>query len=70
MKENGKMIYNMVLVKKNGQMDRFMKAITLKEWSTVKENIHGVIKVIMMESGLIIKLKGMVSIIGLMEEDI
>lgn len=31
MKENGKMIYNMVLVKKNGQMDRFMKAITLKE---------------------------------------
>lgn len=37
MKENGKKINNMDLVKKSGQMEQCMKATTLKEKSMAKD---------------------------------
>lgn len=51
MKVNGKMIYNMVMVKKNGQMVHIMKDNILKDKNVEKVDMYGVIIVIMKENG-------------------
>lgn len=64
------MIYNMDLVKRNGQMVHIMRDNMLKDRSVVKANMFGVIIVIMKVNGKIIKYMVKECIIGLMVEDI
>lgn len=69
MKGNGKMIYNMVMELNHGLMDRNIQEHITKEKNKEKENINGLMVLIMMENGMIIKLLGMEHIIGQMVED-
>lgn len=52
---NGKMIYNMVLVKKYGMMVQDILVIIFKVKNKVKENMNGQMVLIMMVIGIIIK---------------
>jgi hypothetical protein len=68
MKGIGLMIYKMARVKKLGKINQLMKATIRKVKNMDKEGICGAMVVFIMETGLIIKFKDLVVIVGLMVE--
>jgi hypothetical protein len=52
MRENGKMIFNMVRVKRFGQIIQCMKGIIMKEKNMVKVSTFGKTDLAMMETGM------------------
>ena len=64
MKVIGKMIFNMDMERKFGQIIQNMKVLIMMERSMARVFIYGQMVASMMVIGLIIELKGMVLILG------
>lgn len=70
MKDNGKKINRMVLERKFGQMEQFMRGNTFKEKKKEEDYLNGQMVQFMMDNSLKIIFKDLENIDGKMEEDI
>lgn len=70
MKDIGKMIYSMVMVKRSGQITHVMRVNTLRVRNMVKERMYGQMGHSMLVIGSKIGLRDMEHIHGLMEDNI
>lgn len=64
MKVTGKMIFNMAMEKKFGQMDQSTKETIKRAKSMEEDSMSGLMAALMMVNGLTIKLKVMVNMFG------
>jgi len=70
MKDNGKKINKMVMERKFGQMEQFMKENTFKEKKKGEDYLNGQMDLFMMDNFIKIIFKDLENIDGKMEEDI